>query len=225
MANVVRNRLVIRATEQRLKEITAFLMGEPDENGRPRYIDFQKILPVPKALDPTIKTDGLMGWAVLEGKDCLGYSCEEVKKQFDALNADEKNEWLMLGQRYRDNHKEYGYATAVDWCVAFWGTKDNAFNQEKRADNEIWFDTVWSSVCGIVGLLGVKYSDAVFEYTFADDNAGIDCGRVNMEKGVAWMKIPEPNTKEAFDISFEMRPDSRAMYTFDGKTYQYRKES
>ncbi len=166
MANVVRNRLVIKANKERLKEITDFLMGEPDENGNPRYIDFRKVMPVPAALPPTIHTDGVLGWAVLERRGTMGYSVEELQKEFDALTPEEQNEWMKLGQLYRDNYQKYGYATALDWCENYWGTTENAFNQEKRADNEIWFDTRYTNIGGIIDALNMKYPDATFEYTF-----------------------------------------------------------
>jgi hypothetical protein len=225
MANVVRNRLVIKAIEPRLKEITDFLAGEPDENGLPRHIDFQRIVPMPDDLPPTIRTDGIMGWAVLEHRGCLGYSKKEVKKQFDALRPEERNEWLMLGQQYRDNTQKYGHATGLDWCMARWGTQENAFDQEKRADNEIWFNTRYSHAGRLITALSLEYPEAVFEYSYAEDNAGANCGKVIAQNGAGWVRIPEPDTKEAFEISFEMWPEIRVLFDFDGDTYHLRKES
>jgi hypothetical protein len=225
MANKVRNRLIIKAAEPRLKEIVDFLAGEPDDYDRPRYIDFEKILPIPEALDPVSRDIGELGLAFLEQTTWLGYTPAEVKAQFDALDPDTKNECLKLGQRYRDNKKKYGHPTANEWRRAFWGTKSNGFNQEKRADNEIWFDTAWSGVGVLIATLSLKYPDTTFQYTFADEDTGCNCGFIEVRNGVFTATIPETGTKEAYEIAFEMRPEIRVMFTFDGKTYQYRKES
>jgi hypothetical protein len=219
MANVVRNRLVIKAIEPRLKEITDFLAGEPDDYDRPRYIDFEKILPIPDELDNENRDVGQMGLAVLEHSGWLGYSPEEVRSKFFALGKEDKDECLTLGQRYLDNKKKYGHPTAVEWCAAFWGTKSNGFNQKRRSDNEIWFDTAWGGVGGLIMVLAMKYPDVVFEYTFADEDTGCNCGFIVFKGTNIEAHIPDIGSREAYEFAFEMRPETRLMYTFDGKNY------
>lgn len=225
MANTVRNRLVIKASEPLLKEITGHIAGEPDDDGKPCHIDFNKIIPVPEELIVEESSRGAMGLAILERREFAGMMYPEAKKQFDQMLSEEKNECLKLGRRYRDNKKKYGYKSWYDWRVANWGAKWEAYNQERPRSNEIWFDTAWTSVGRLIAALAVRFPDAEFEYTFADESTGCNCGIILFRGQSIDSTIPKINTRDAYEIAFEMRPEIRRLFTFDGKTYHYRKES
>ena len=219
MANHVRNRLVIKATEQRLKEITDFLMGEPDEDGKPCHIDFENIIPIPEELKIEDCSCGDEALAIMRRKGCFGRSYEETKAEFDERESEEKKKYRKLARQYRDNIKKYGCKTWFDWCMDYWGTKWNAFNQNQPAPNEIWFDTAWSCVIRLVYKLSQMYPDAVFDYTYADENTGYNSGIFILRNGKGQMCVPDGGTREAYEIAFEMRPDRRSDYHFDGETY------
>lgn len=68
MPNHVRNRLIIKAEEAKVKEITDFLMGEPFQDGTPCYMDFNKIIPMPAELDVENGSSGEIGEAILDKK-------------------------------------------------------------------------------------------------------------------------------------------------------------
>lgn len=224
MANTVRNRLIIQAEESRVQEILDFLRGEPDEDGRPCHIDFNKIIPVPEELIVEESSRGDMGLAILERREFAGMMYPEVKKQFDQMLSEEKKEYLKLGRRYSDNKKKYGYKSWYDWRIANWGTKWEAYNQEMPQPNEIWFDTAWSGVHRLVHKLSQMFPEAIFDYTFADEDTGANCGIIVLKNGKGKMLAPDIGSKEAYEIAFKMRPEIRCMFTFDGKTYKRRVE-
>jgi hypothetical protein len=224
MPNHVRNRLIIKADESLVKKITDFLMGEPEEDGSPCHIDFNKITPMPEDLMGESGSDGDWGLAILQRKEHVGRPYKEHKKQFDELKPERKNKILKLGQKYRDNKKKYGYKTWYDWCVANWGTKWNAYNQEKPAANEIWFDTAWSCVHRLILKLSQMFPDATFDYTFADEDTGANCGAIILKNGKGKMLVPDIGSREAYEIAFVMRPEIKSWFRFDGTTYQYKGE-
>lgn len=208
MPNHIRNRLVIKADEKSVKEVTDFLMGKPFDDGSPRFIDFNKIIPMPESLMVEAGSRGEMGEVILNKKG--KYAREEypeVKKMFNKLSAEEQEETLKIARIYRSNRKKYGHATWYDWCCDKWGTKWNAYNQEKRADNEIWFDTAWSCVLNLVDILSKKFPKVIFNYTWADEDIGCNCGQAIVNNGKGWMDIPDDCSAEAMVIAMEMRPE------------------
>lgn len=221
MPNHVRNRLIIRAEEMKVKEITDFLAGEPDDEGKPCHIDFNKIVPMPEALKIDECSRGDFGLAILKRTSHAGRPYKELKKEFDAMEQEEKNEILKLGQRYRNNVKRYGHKTWYDWRIDTWGTKWEAYNQERPRVNEIWFDTAWSCVHRLIHKLSQMFPEAIFDYTFADEDTGANCGMIVLKNGKSKMLAPENGSKEAYELAFEMRPEIRSYFHFDGTTYQY----
>lgn len=221
MPNHVRNRLIIKADTTKVKEITDFLTGEPDEDGSPYYIDFNQIVPMPAALHVESGSRGEIGETILNKKGCLGQTYSEIKERFDALKPEEQEEYLKIGRQYISNRKKYGHTTWYGWAIENWGTKWNAYNQQKRADNEIWFDTAWSCVVRLIAKVAEKFPEAVFDYTWADEDTGANCGQVIIKNKDALAFIPERGSKEAYELAFEMRPEIREEYVFmDGK-YKY----
>jgi hypothetical protein len=47
MPNHITNRLIIKADNQKVEKVIKFLKGKPYDNGSLRYIDFNKIVPIP----------------------------------------------------------------------------------------------------------------------------------------------------------------------------------
>jgi len=219
MANIVRNRLVIKASEPLLQKITDFLAGEPDDEGKPCHIDFDKITPMPEALNIEECGDGDFGLAILQRKGHAGRTYAELRKTFDAMVPEDRKEILKLGRQYSDNVKLYGHKTWYDWSVANWGTKWNAYNGKMPKPDEIWFDTAWSCVHGLVCKLSLTFPEALFDYTFADEDTGANCGRVVLKNGKGKMHAPKYGSKEAYELAFEMRPELRSRFSFDGTTY------
>ena len=221
MPNHVRNRLIIKADEAKTNEITDFLMGKSDEDGMPCPIDFNKIVPMPESLMIESGSRGEMGEVILNKKGFYaGKEYPEVKKMFEELSAEQQQESLKIARLYRSNRKKYGHANWYGWCCENWGTKWNAYNQEKTATNEIWFDTAWSCVVRLIGILSQKFPEAEFDYTWADEDTGSNCGQAIIKNGKGWVDTPDDGSKEAFELAFEMRPEIRGYYEFKDGEYE-----
>ena len=66
----------------------------------------------------------------------------------------------------KDGYNSGGY----EWCVANWGTKWNAYSQERLGDTEIYFETAWSTAVPIYDLLSKKYPELNFTVEYADED-------------------------------------------------------
>lgn len=215
MPNHIRNRLIIKADESKVKEILDFIAGEPDEDGCPCYINFNKIIPMPADLNVESGSRGEMGEVILSKKGSFaGRSYEEVKEMFTELSPEEQEESLKIARIYRSNRKKYGHSTWYGWCNANWGTKWNAYHQEKRSDNEIWFETAWSCVIKLIGKLSEKYPHVTFNYTWADEDTGCNCGQVIIKNGKGWINNPDDQSKEAYEIAYELWPECKGYRSY-----------
>lgn len=87
-----------------------------------------------------------------------------------------------IGKAYIDNIRNYGVDTWYDWSVKNWGTKWNASNG-CISDDRFSFDTAWSAAIPITLKLSEMYPSIVFTHEFADEDIGMNCGRVVMEDG------------------------------------------
>lgn len=105
--------------------------------------------------------------------------------------------------------------TALNWCAHYWGTKWNAFNIERIEPTRIRFETAWSGVPRIVMLLASRARLTRFDYVWASEDFGYDCGRLTgtpshdpgMDGFYAHLTLPEGGSRKAFEISSSMWPD------------------
>lgn len=115
-----------------------------------------------------------------------------------------------------------GQMDVIPWRNANWNTKWNAYKSEVKNGNEVWFETAWSAVTPLVGLLSQQFPDHIFEYTFSDEDAGYNVGKRTIERGeLEKAYTPHGGSKDAYDIYFELHPDKRKYYTFDEATQSY----
>jgi hypothetical protein len=84
---------------------------------------------------------------------------------------------LELGYTYVNNYIEYGATTWYEWCNLNWGTKWNAYNDEK-VGNKISFTTAWSfpqPVMEKLAQLCAKYNVEI-SALYADEDTGSNTG-------------------------------------------------
>ena len=126
-----------------------------------------------------------------------------------------------LGREEEEMCRRDGRPTWYDWNRSNWGTKWNSYECEKLDDNIFIFETAWSRVECIIGKISQDFPDAKIIYTYADEDTGYNCGRLIFEKGQLQSSyIPADNTKEAYDIAFELRPHYKDDYMLDGDNYK-----
>lgn len=219
MPNYVGNILTINAEQSCVNEVLNFIKNEKENMA----IDFNKIIPMPEGLDIDDSSLGEEGLVVIKKQknEDLSIYEEEIIKRFNDKSQELQKEALELGQQYYDNLKKYGYKTWYDWSRANWGTKWNAMNTELMDNDSIYFETAWNGVEPLICALSEKFPDVEFEYKYADEDTGYNCGEGSVQNGEIDMYYPDGGSKEAYEIAFEVRPYLEEEYELvDGK-YEY----
>lgn len=86
---------------------------DPDKSSASEILDFNKIIPMPKELDVTLK------------------SIDPLTKEGQALQ-----------KKYDDNLASFGFQSWYDWSLKNWGTKWNSYSVEFHA-NLVQMKTAW----------------------------------------------------------------------------------
>lgn len=224
MPNNVTNRLEINADNETVKEIMNLLKGKSNKSKEPCYIDFNRIIPMPKELLIEASSTGECG---------LKYILAMQRKPFNSLNdlkaiqwiesLSEKNrkEAIRLGELYLKNQAQYGYPTWYEWSNATWGTKWNAYNQDFDEPNILWFDTAWSGVPQLIEKLSEKFPDVEFHYAYADEYFGSNTGKGTAKNGKIKMTVPDDGSNEAFEIMFEVKPGIEEYFELTDGGYKW----
>lgn len=86
-----------------------------------------------------------------------------------------------------------------DWQVQNWGTKWNAYDIERIADNEIRFDTAWSTPTPIWSRIAKACGSEHFEANYADEDFGHNCGRFEWDGTTLKHTAPESGSAAAME--------------------------
>lgn len=224
MPNHITNRLEILADDDKIQEVMNFIKGEPDENEIPNYIDFNKIIPMPKELMIEASTSGEYGLQyILAMQRKPNNTPADLKaiEWIESLPEERQKQALQLGEMYLSNQKHYGYPTWYEWANNIWGTKWNAYNQKFEEPNVLWFDTAWSGVPQLIGKLSKIFPDIEFQYAYADEDLGSNTGKGNIKNGEIMMTFPEDGSNEAYKIVFETRPEIEDSFELTSNGYQW----
>lgn len=203
MPNHVTNKLIIGSVSNtRIAEILEAIKGE--EKGC--VIDFNKIIPMPEALDVTDGGYGNVGVFILSGENNGTYRTDkELQSQFDEMSDEDKKETLTLGQAYIDNLNNFGHKTWYSWRNEYWNTKWNSYDGSVTG-NEIQFDTAWATPYGIIEKIAQMFPDVEFSLTYADEDLGYNCGRYTFLNGVETEYYqPKGGTDEAIELAVEVK--------------------
>ncbi len=111
-----------------------------------------------------------------------------------------------------------------NWRTQNWGTKWNAYN-ERRDGKTIYFDTAWSAPHPIIEEIAAEFYGTKFIHAWSDEAAGYNVGMAVHEYGTCMdKKFIEDNSKEAFELFFELHPDMRGCFTLINGRYEYTDE-
>lgn len=209
MPNYVKNS--ITAAPQTVKKITAMMRS--DESS----FDFNNLVKMPEDLNIESSSMGK------EGAKCLlekSNSFSGVRFNSFPNETGKSEEALKLGRKYLINIAKYGYATWYEWCIANWGTKWPAGSIDVGSDS-IYFFTAWYGVGKLMQKLSEKLGNVPFEYIYASEDAGYECGRLLLQNGhVIIDDIPEEGSRDAYEIFFRLWPEYRKDYELVNGTYQ-----
>ena len=218
MPNHVTNILKISGDEELVKRILVEIEGPYDEEeDRRSFIDFNKILPMPDSLNITSGSTTDSGIAVLryragdKSKILEMLTWHWVKEEGitdpDALVErliEKGSANLVEAQAALDNVEKYGVADWYGWANKYWGTKWNAYSQEKF-ENEISFQTAWSTPYPLMVALSLKYPDAEFNVRYADEDLGHNVGEYTLQNGqIIDENDPEGGSEEALLMAIDI---------------------
>lgn len=233
MPNNVMNEIQFDCSEERFVEIAKFI--KPDGNYPLGCVDFNKLIPMPEALDIECGSRGDEGYAAYRTfvNDTCGMEYEaksRVEEKYKAKFVNDPEIW-ELGKRYYENLRLYGAKTWYDWCWDHWDTKWNAYDcsEVETFSKYLLFNTAWSSVPSIVGALSRRYPDVTITYRWADEDIGSNVGMFVIKNGVVLDEyIPDDGSAAAFELAAEVMDYDLAElgYTLseDGSTYEWNEE-
>ncbi len=184
------------------------------------FIDFGKIIPMPESLN--ISSDR---WVMpLENQFSANTKMKahiDELKRYCEKNPNRKEQIINNFNSGIKNYIEYGHATWYNWAVANWGTKWNAYQQEKPENNVIMFETAWAGVPDLIDKLSVRFPEVSFTYKWSDEDTGCNCGTGSYKNGELEINRPENCSREAYELAFELRPHYKEYYKLVGDTYEY----
>ena len=246
MPNWVANKLKIEADEALVNEILDAI--KKDEGGR-GTIDFNKLIPMPEALNITSGSlshrgtevcrlmmangityhgDGHFEFADLDSMTIKPDAF--IKEYADDIEANP--EMLELGRKCLENIMEYGSPTWYEWCATNWGTKWNAQSSTgysyEDGSGAITFDTAWSSVPKIIEKIAGMFPEVYFKYQYADEDLGSNVGELEFsDGGFDDGYLYKDGSKSAFEFAAGLwgvsisGPDAEYMLSRDESTYVF----
>ena len=107
---------------------------------------------------------------------------------------------------------------ARGWCLAHWGTPQNALRPEVSAEeydggSTVCFDTEDRDVRELIRKLSLVFKDLCLDYLWASEDVGTDVGAVQYRDGEAGIEfIPTPGTRAAVEKSLDILGGRAADY-------------
>jgi hypothetical protein len=223
MPNHIQNRLEIIGDQLQVNNVRSFIKGNNDSQ-----IDFNKIIPMPEELGGEINS-----LVVTAAKYALKMelSSNPLLGALQAMNRDKADSPLSFSEedwkhfiQCLNNARNHGFVYWYDWSVANWGTEWNAYQtpDERDTENIIFYQTAWSSSEKIVMKLSGLFPELRFKLSYADEASGSNVGVITFQAGktVLFSRIKN-QSKEAYELYFELHPGRQADYKLVGETYEY----
>lgn len=213
MPNHVTNRLIIEGATEEVAKVFDFLKaGKPNEAGVEVLVDFNKIVPMPEALDVESSSEGTDGKQYLLGMsgnvlEVYEYKESDHYKKMTEMQEDDPGRFercLELGRKYLRNTADFGCKTWYEWRIHNWGTKWNAYDIEKTSDNSIVFNTAWNGVPGLICKLGALFPAVTIKYDYADEDASYNTGSYIIHGADVQDNSPEDASPDAWRLVFEL---------------------
>jgi len=97
------------------------------------------------------------------------------------------------------------------WSIRNWGTKWNSYDIV-ITNNVVEFDTAWSNVANLMIKLSTLFPDVEFQYSYADEDIGCNCGKGYILNGQSTVKALENESSEAYELAFDLNPGHKENY-------------
>lgn len=211
MPNHIQNRLIVTAnSNEEIRTFVETIKGDEPIDGNFRAIDFNKIIPMPIALRDTVastETDNSVYYYLHKsGQEELLSKILRHHQYFSMERLIGKNildldKMYKEGKRYVDLFNEHGAKDWYDWSNMNWGTKWNAYETQLTELDiysiNIEFQTAWNGVPIIIQKLTEMFPHLTFEYDYADEDMGYNCGSGYGENGEFSYSIIKGGSDEA----------------------------
>lgn len=130
-----------------------------------------------------------------------------------------------LGDKEREMCKKEGRPNWYDWNRSNWGTKWNLSTPEKESYSTRTFITAWVGVPSLINELSKNNPNLEINYEFADEDTGYNCASFIFKNGVCIDSFePEGGSKDAYELSFKLRPESKEYYELVEGNYKYKED-
>lgn len=255
MPNHIQNRLQVIGDNEEVQKVFNHIKGKTDD-GKKVQIDFNKIKPMPQGMNAECHS-GIKMWVEIctgqldfaslfkpmEDTAANLFKNNQYRTLSSRMAANTAMEHLT-GQRKGNvkdmtekdfngfiqclkNFREHGSTSWYEWCIANWGTKWNAYDQndKRNTTDTIYFQTAWSSPIALIQELSKMFPLVKLELTYADEDSGSNTGKILFANGEAEeVNQPESQSKEGYDLYFELHPDRINDYKLVGGKYEYVEE-
>jgi hypothetical protein len=196
MPNWIRNNVTFSGNEEVIARMMNEIKGEREE----QFIDFNKILPIPKELKGTQSPTRIISQEE--------YDKQEERIAKDELTEGERNWGISRGitqEMHDDFIKRFGYADWYGWQINNWGTKWNASDCIEFGDG-IEFNTAWSNPFSLLLALSKKYPEVRFDIRYSDEDFGYNVGEYTLQNGEELeCNIPKGGTYEAYVMAMDIQ--------------------
>lgn len=211
MPNHITNQLIVTAnSNEEIQKFLDVIKGNNTMDGKQQAIDFNNIIPMPSGLRNTEASsyvdDSIYYYLVKSSQEhlierILRYPLAYNMDRFAGYTDKKLADMMKIGKQYVDKFNKYGAINWYDWSIKNWGTKWNAYDSSVSMISDtsavVWFDTAWSGVPTIIQKLSEMFPSLSFEYQFADEDMGYNCGSGYSEDGEFYFEMLEPNSEEA----------------------------
>jgi len=240
MPNHVANR--ITSNKETLDEIISIGDDAKEE------VDFNKIIPTPKEIGKryAVKSDvemiakismGLIDFNLQPVDRTRLFRDGKYRELTDVLSKDNAIRLYLLKNHmandlndeefeifieYMRAYRKLGCMNWYDWNIKNWGTKWNAYSFKRLNERQIYFETAWSAPFPVIDKLHELTQKHII-HEWADEDVGSNVGRREYKKGGRIRMFHEDfsNKKEGYELAFELMPEYKENYVFDGEKYIY----
>lgn len=229
MPNHIKNRLKIVGTNKQIQEVF-----EKYNNHIPAELNMsydEKI--ICKSKDSIGWFDSKNGEFSQRGKENILGLPEgfvfEINKPRDCFPSFDKIIAPPDCDEYKDIPNQQSVYHSPNWWHTWncnnWGTKRGGYSYETEEFGVYTFETAWCGVPHLMKELSKQNPDVEFQYTYADEDTGCNVGKFTFKGGDVLNQFLPPNSsKPAYEIAFELRPESSEYYELVGGRYKYKEE-
>ena len=177
MPNWCQNEVSIYGDKEDIKKLKAEVFTVDEDNDQP-YLDFNKVIPMPKELADTTSPQRVVSDEWIRMRDLIkaNPSIQSIWVGGRQIKDDEWSKNYITKEQSEILKKTYGANNWYDWRVTNWGTKwgidgeSIQFYDEDEDRIEIHFDTAWSPPNEIYQELRDKYEDIEISWFYREDD-------------------------------------------------------